>query len=98
MAHITGGGLTDNIPRVLPAGTAVELNTNSWQMPPLFKLIQKEGNIPDSEMRRVFNVGLGMIVIASPDHVEMVMNSSTSFMKVGTVIEQTGDDRVVFQS
>jgi phosphoribosylformylglycinamidine cyclo-ligase len=67
-------------------------------MPPLFKLIQKEGNIPDSEMRRVFNVGLGMIVIASPDHVEMVMNSSTSFMKVGTVIEQTGDDRVVFQS
>ena len=98
MAHITGGGLTDNIPRVLPAGTAVELNTNSWEMPPLFKLIQKEGNIPDSEMRRVFNVGLGMIVIVSPDHVEMVMNSSASFMKVGTVIEQTGDDRVVFQS
>lgn len=96
LAHITGGGLVDNIPRVLPAGLAVELDTGAWKVPPLFRLIQQEGNIPDGEMRRVFNMGLGMIVILSQEYCPQVAASSPNMMRVGTVIEQQGDERVVF--
>jgi phosphoribosylformylglycinamidine cyclo-ligase len=95
MAHITGGGLVDNIPRILPAGCAVELNTGAWQIPPLFRLIQSKGNVPDAEMRRVFNMGLGMIVIVSADEAEGIIGGTPAFIKVGSVVEQD-DERVVF--
>lgn len=68
MAHITGGGLTENIPRVLPAGLTAEIRKGSWIMPPLFQWLQQQGNITDSEMFRTFNCGIGMaIVIAAED-------------------------------
>lgn len=95
MAHITGGGLTDNIPRILPVGSAVRIDSGAWEVPPLFQLIQKEGNIPDSEMRRVFNLGLGMIVIVAPEHAALVKSSNADFMQVGEVIEQATDERVI---
>ncbi|HST04917.1 MAG TPA: phosphoribosylformylglycinamidine cyclo-ligase [Chloroflexia bacterium] len=97
MAHITGGGLIDNIPRILPSGCAVELDTTSWKIPPLFQLIQSRGNIPDAEMRRVFNMGLGMVVIVSPGEAGNIIEGTPAFMQVGRVIEQQHDERVLFR-
>lgn len=65
MAHITGGGLTENIPRVLPAGLTAELKNGSWDIPPLFKWLQQQGNVADAEMFRTFNCGIGMAVIVA---------------------------------
>ena len=63
IAHITGGGLTENIPRILPKGTAAEITTGSWTTQPIFNLIQEKGNITDKEMLKTFNMGIGMVVI-----------------------------------
>ncbi|MGA7816569.1 phosphoribosylformylglycinamidine cyclo-ligase, partial [Caballeronia sp.] len=65
MAHITGGGLVENIPRVLQAGLTVELDHQAWPMPPLFTWLQKHGGVADAEMHRVFNCGIGMVVVVS---------------------------------
>jgi len=65
MAHITGGGLTDNLPRTLPDGCAAAINPRSWQWPPVFHLIQKGGKVTDAEMRRTFNLGIGMTLVVS---------------------------------
>jgi phosphoribosylformylglycinamidine cyclo-ligase len=61
-AHITGGGITDNTPRILPKGMAVTIDTSSWKVPPLFELLRRIGNIPEEDYRRTFNVGVGMIL------------------------------------
>jgi phosphoribosylformylglycinamidine cyclo-ligase len=66
LAHITGGGLTDNIPRILPEGTAVRIEKGSWPVPPLFELLRRLGNVSESEMNRTFNVGVGMVIVCSP--------------------------------
>ena len=63
LAHITGGGLSDNVPRVLPEGTAAEIRAGSWAVPSLFRWMQETGKIEDSEMRRTFNLGIGMVAI-----------------------------------
>jgi phosphoribosylformylglycinamidine cyclo-ligase len=65
LAHITGGGLTDNIPRILPEGTAVKIERDSWSMPPLFELLRRLGNVSDSEMYRTFNMGIGMVIVCT---------------------------------
>ncbi|MHA2942722.1 phosphoribosylformylglycinamidine cyclo-ligase [Ralstonia mannitolilytica] len=65
MAHITGGGLTENVPRVLPENTTAVLHRDAWTLPPLFQWLQKAGNVADDEMHRVFNCGIGMVVIVS---------------------------------
>lgn len=61
-AHITGGGITDNTPRMLPAGTNAKINTKSWKVPALFELLRDIGNVPEDDWRRTFNLGIGMIV------------------------------------
>jgi phosphoribosylformylglycinamidine cyclo-ligase len=66
LAHITGGGLTDNIPRVLPEGTAARFDRESWELPPVFRVLQQAGGVADAEMFRAFNMGIGMVVIADP--------------------------------
>ena len=65
LAHITGGGLTDNIPRILPERTAVKINKGSWPIPPLFELLRRLGNVSESEMYRTFNMGVGMVIVCS---------------------------------
>ncbi|HXE75272.1 MAG TPA: phosphoribosylformylglycinamidine cyclo-ligase [Candidatus Xenobia bacterium] len=65
-AHITGGGLSENIPRVLPRHCAVEIRLDSWSLPPLFRLLERLGNLPADEMLRTFNLGIGMVLMVSP--------------------------------
>jgi phosphoribosylformylglycinamidine cyclo-ligase len=74
LAHITGGGLIDNPPRILPDGVAVRLHRGSWPIPPLFRLIQRAGGIDDHEMARVFNLGLGMLVIVPAGQVSAALS------------------------
>ncbi|NLP44215.1 MAG: phosphoribosylformylglycinamidine cyclo-ligase [Peptococcaceae bacterium] len=73
MVHITGGGLTENIPRVLPEGLGAEINLESWEVPPIFKLLQKIGNITMDEMLRTFNLGIGFVLIVHPADEEQVV-------------------------
>jgi phosphoribosylformylglycinamidine cyclo-ligase len=70
IAHITGGGLLENLPRVLPPTTRAVLNTRSWVRPPVFDLLQEKGNIPETEMHRVFNCGIGMTVVVAGSHAQ----------------------------
>ncbi|MDO9601233.1 MAG: AIR synthase-related protein, partial [Rhodocyclaceae bacterium] len=65
MAHITGGGLTGNVPRVLPENVTAVIDKSAWPLPPLFQWLQQEGNVADEEMHRVFNCGIGMVVIVA---------------------------------
>src|ERR1041385_2427333 len=74
LAHITGGGLTDNIPRILPEGMAVKIDRDSWTVPPLFELLRRLGNVSDSEMYRTFNMGIGMVIVCSARDAETVEN------------------------
>jgi phosphoribosylformylglycinamidine cyclo-ligase len=67
LAHVTGGGLVDNVPRVLPRGVGVRLERGSWTVPALFRVLQREGGVEEAEMFRVFNMGVGMVVIVEPE-------------------------------
>jgi phosphoribosylformylglycinamidine cyclo-ligase len=69
LAHITGGGLVGNVPRVLPAGTRARIESASWPRPELFRWLQQAGNVAEAEMWRVFNCGIGMVVVVARDHV-----------------------------
>ena len=66
MAHVTGGGLTDNLPRVLPPGAAVEIDRRAWTPPPVFTFLQRQGGLTDAEAFRTFNMGIGLVVICAP--------------------------------
>ncbi|MBI4293304.1 MAG: phosphoribosylformylglycinamidine cyclo-ligase [Betaproteobacteria bacterium] len=73
LAHITGGGLVENVPRVLPGEVKAVLERSAWPQPPLFRWLQREGDIADAEMHRVFNCGIGMVVIVAPEFAEPAM-------------------------
>ena len=73
MAHITGGGLVENIPRVLPEGCSVRIKKGSWPVPPIFEVIQKRGKIEEDEMYNVLNMGIGMVLIVSKYYVPSIM-------------------------
>ena len=73
MAHITGGGITENVPRVLPENVKAVINKSSWQRPKLFDWLQREGNVAESEMHRVFNCGIGMVVVVARENVEAAL-------------------------
>ncbi len=81
MAHITGGGITENLPRVLPRGVAAVVEMGSWQVPPIFEHLQQLGNVPQDEMLRTFNMGLGMLLVVP----------SKKFKKAQTVLERAGE-------
>ena len=96
IAHITGGGLIDNVPRVLPEGLAARFDRGSWRVPPIFTLIQRQGKVSEEEMYRVFNMGLGLVLVCGPAAVDAVKSLLPELMIVGQVVPQTGQDRVVF--
>jgi phosphoribosylformylglycinamidine cyclo-ligase len=75
MAHITGGGMTENLPRVLPDGCTAEIDRGAWEVPAIFRLLQARGRIDDEEMLRAFNMGIGMIVVVAAADREMVLRS-----------------------
>ena len=95
MAHITGGGLIGNVPRILPQGMVAQLRSRSWAIPPIFQLIQQRGNVARSEMYRVFNMGIGMVVICSPDNVNQLTKALPEAHIIGEVVKQVGKARVV---
>ena len=66
IVHITGGGLTDNTPRILPGGCRAEIQLGSWPVPPVFDLIARLGKVPEDDMLRTFNMGIGLCLIVSP--------------------------------
>jgi phosphoribosylformylglycinamidine cyclo-ligase len=73
MAHITGGGITDNLPRILPEGTAAVIDRSAWQVPPVFRWLQQTGGVPDADMLRTFNMGIGLIVACDAHDAEQVI-------------------------
>jgi phosphoribosylformylglycinamidine cyclo-ligase len=75
MAHVTGGGLVENVPRVLPATVKAVIARSSWRMPPLFEWLQREGEIAQGEMHRVFNCGIGMAIVVAAEDAEAAMRS-----------------------
>ncbi len=89
MAHITGGGLTENIPRVLADNLTALVDKNAWPLPPLFQWLQKEGNVADAEMHRVFNCGIGMVVILAEADVaqatELLTQSGETVFRIGRI-------------
>jgi phosphoribosylformylglycinamidine cyclo-ligase len=94
LAHITGGGFPGNIPRVLPEGLGAQLRRGSWEVPPLFRLIQKAGDVPDEEMVRTFNMGIGMVVVVAAGDLHDVEHSlerrgEPSFV-IGRVVAGSG--------
>jgi phosphoribosylformylglycinamidine cyclo-ligase len=95
LAHITGGGIPDNLPRVLPQGTAARVNRDSWPVPPLFSFLQRAGRVEQTEMDRAFNMGVGMVVIVAPDDVEALMTeldrAGETHHAIGEVVAGQGE-------
>ena len=92
MAHITGGGLVENVPRVLPGAVAARLYRDAWQMPPLFDWLQRNGGIADEEMHRVFNCGIGMAVVMSADDADEAVTrlqaAGETVWRIGEIVER----------
>lgn len=87
LAHITGGGLLDNVPRILQPGLQAHLNRDAWTLPPLFSWLQKEGGIDDQEMYRVFNCGIGMVVVVPAASADAI---TKAFVSQGETVYQLG--------
>jgi phosphoribosylformylglycinamidine cyclo-ligase len=97
LAHITGGGWEGNVPRTLPAGTGVEIDTGSWDVPAIFTLIQQRGDIADDEMVRTFNVGIGMTAVVPAQQVEAALAAIPDASRIGRVVAvEPGEPRVRF--
>jgi len=95
LVHITGGGLVDNPPRVIPEGLALRLWWGSWKVPAIFRWLMAEGGVPIDEMRRVFNMGLGMLVVIAPEEVSGALAVMPGAVTVGEIVERAGGDPAV---
>ena len=96
LAHVTGGGLPGKVPGILPDHVAASFRRGTWEIPPIFSLIQREGNISGDEMLRVFNMGLGMVAVCQEDQVDTILQATPDAVVVGNVVERTGEDQVIF--
>lgn len=92
LAHITGGGFFDNIPRILPENCGVTIQKGSWDLLPIFKFLQEAGQIPDEQAYRVFNMGIGMVVICRPEDVATITGMIPGIYRLGKVV--AGEKRV----
>ena len=95
IAHITGGGLVENVPRVLPAGTAARLEKSRWPRPAVFDWLQQQGNVPEAEMHRTFNCGIGMVLVLAKEHAAAAIASlgihGVPAWEVGAIVPRSGD-------
>ncbi|GAA5784099.1 phosphoribosylformylglycinamidine cyclo-ligase [Chitiniphilus shinanonensis] len=96
MAHITGGGITENVPRVLPDNVVAQIDADSWTFPKLFQWLQREGNVATAEMHRTFNCGVGMVLIVAAEHAErataLLAAEGETVYRLGAVRERNGDE------
>ncbi len=99
MAHITGGGITDNLPRILPKGTSASVEVGSWPVLPIFSHMQQIGNVPEEDMMRTFNMGIGMIVVVPADKYKKAMSiverTGEKAYNIGRIVK--GDRKVIYQ-
>ncbi len=95
MAHITGGGITENLPRTLPDGLSAEIDLKSWTVPPLFRYLQETGNVSESEMLRTFNMGMGYLMVVAAEQADKAMETvelaGQSSVRIGRVIPGNGE-------
>ena len=93
LAHITGGGLLDNVPRILQAGLSAKLHRDGWEMPKLFQWLQEQGGVEDTEMHRVFNCGIGMVLVVDAAQADAIAatlrEQGETVNKIGEIVEQT---------
>ncbi len=97
LAHITGGGITDNLPRIFPPGLGAVIRRGAWQVPPLFRFLEAAGGVPADDMYRTFNMGIGLIVACAPADEAAVLQrlrsaGETRAAVIGEMV--TGDRRV----
>ena len=96
MAHITGGGISENVPRVLPENTVAQINADAWQLPKLFQWLQQAGNVEVQEMYRSFNCGIGMVLIVAQDQANaitaLLQEQGETVYRLGVVRERVGDE------
>ncbi len=96
MAHITGGGISENVPRVLPENTVAQIDAGSWEMPRLFQWLQEKGGVEQSEMYRTFNCGIGMVVIVAPEHAAqataLLQAEGETVHTIGAIRARNGDE------
>ena len=96
MAHITGGGITENVPRVLPENTVAQIDVKAWELPKLFQWLQKAGNVETQEMYRTFNCGIGMVVIIAKEDADAVQaflsEQGEIVYRLGVIRERNGDE------
>jgi phosphoribosylformylglycinamidine cyclo-ligase len=101
LAHITGGGLTDNIPRILPDGTAVEIQEGSWPILPVFESMRSIGNVSAAEMYRTFNMGVGMVIVSAPEQAAEIKTElesrSEKCYRIGRVVAGNREVRIIGQ-
>ena len=99
LAHITGGGITGNVPRALPENTLARIRKDSWPRPPVFQWLQHTGNVAEDEMFRVFNCGIGMVLVLSRDHVkqatEVLRAAGETVYEIGTIEKGSGEAQAV---
>ena len=100
LVHITGGGLTENVPRVLPAGLSASVRRDAWTVPPVFRHLQRHGQVSDDEMYRTFNMGIGMVVVFAPESSRaaraiLLEGGEAGAVEIGEVI--AGDGQVVYR-
>ena len=95
LAHITGGGFEGNIPRTLPEGLAAHIRKGSWAIPSIFKLVQQQGNVDEAEMYRVFNMGIGMVIICASQDAPKIIEVLPHAKVIGEVIKSVDKPRVI---
>ena len=97
MAHITGGGLLENVPRMLPPGLQARLSRATWSRPPIFSWLQRHGNVADEEMHRVFNCGIGMTIVVAPEHadraIKVLGGAGERAHRIGSIVAQPAGER-----